>query len=126
MRFMVILLALLAAAKIWAQEWIARSALEEAMIAAYRDRAADACQKASSKDLRAAPSAGPQPGWASAAEIRLVIGRKDLDVRVWEIDDALWPKRFKHPFLVLVSPEGPGGLVCEFDVTLGQAALTRL
>ena len=40
-------------------------------------------------------------------------------------DNALWPKRFKHPFLVLVPPEGPGGLVCEYDVTLGQAALTR-
>ena len=125
MRFMVILLALLAAAKIGTQEWIARSALEEATIAAYRDRAADACQKASSKDPRAAPSAGPQPGWASPAETRLVIGRRDVDVRVWEIDNALWPKRFKHPFLVLVPPEGPGGLVCEYDVTLGQAALTR-
>jgi hypothetical protein len=125
MRVMVVLLALLAIAKIWAQERISRSGLEEALLAAYRDRATQACQLASSADPRAAASPAPQPDWAKPSESRVVIGRSDVEVRLWEMDNALWPRRFKHPFLVLVAREGPGGLVCEYDVTLGRATLTR-
>lgn len=126
MRVVVILLAVLAGAKILAQEWIARSAIEEALIAAYRDRAVEACQNAASKDIRAAPSAGPPAGWTRPSETRLVVGRRGVDVGIWDLDNPLWPTRFKRPFLVLVPPEGLGGLVCEFDVTLGQATLIRL
>ena len=68
MRVVVILLAVLAGAKILAQEWIARSAIEEALIAAYRDRAAEACRNAASKDIRTAPSAGSLAGWATPSE----------------------------------------------------------
>jgi hypothetical protein len=126
MRVVVIVLAVLAGAKLLAQELIARSAMEEALIAAYRDRAVEACQNAASKDLRAAPLAGVRTGWTKPSEIRLAIGRRDLEVKIWDLDNALWPERFKHPLLVVVPPEGLAGLVCEFDVTLGQAALARL
>ena len=45
MRAFVLLLALLAGLKIWASEQLFRSAAEEALVAAYRDRAVAACQK---------------------------------------------------------------------------------
>jgi hypothetical protein len=125
MRVMVVLLALLAAAKILAQERISRSGLEEALIAAYGDRAAQACQLASSPDPRALASPGPRPDWTKLSERRVVIGRNDVEVRLWELDNALWSRRFKHPFLVLEAPEGPGGSVCEYDLTLGRATLAR-
>ena len=129
MRAFVMLLALLAGLKIWASEQLFRSAAEEALVAAYRDKAMAACQreagggKEASKDLRSAGVLAS--AWAKPADIKLVIGKRGVDVNIWDHDNALWNVRYKYPYLVLTAPQGSGQGACEYDVTLGQASLTR-
>lgn len=131
MRAFVLLLALLAGLKIWASEQLFRSAAEDALVAAYRDKAVAACQKEAGvkepgRDVKAGlASAAAAAAWARPADIRLVIGKRGVDVNIWDRDNALWAVRYKYPFLVLKAAEGSGQGTCEYDVTLGQAAMLR-
>ncbi len=124
MRALVLVLAVLAGAKIIAQERLYRDGAEDALIRAYRERAMAACQ---SQDAASAQSVSTSaPLWTRPASVTLEIGRKSAAVNLWEVDNALWPARFKHPHVVLnASTEFPGP-VCEYDVVEGRAYLTQL
>ncbi len=122
MRAVVLVLAGLAGLKIWTHDQIFRSAAEEALVQAYRGPAVEACFKGTRRDSR--PAAGPNP-WAAPASVRLVMGRSDVDVAIWDVDNALWVMRYKYPLLVIDAGGAAAGLVCEYDVTLGTAAVTR-
>jgi hypothetical protein len=121
MRALVIVLAVLAGAKILAQERLYREGAEDALIRAYRERAMAACQ--SQQPPRASAAA---PLWTRPASVALVIGRKSAAVNLWEVDNALWPARFKHPHVVLTAKDGVPRPVCEYDVVEGRAYLTQL
>jgi hypothetical protein len=124
MRALVIVLAVLAAAKILAHERLYREGAEDALIKAYRERAMAACQsQEASRDKTVTASA---PLWTRPAHVGLVIGRKSAHVNLWEVDNALWSARFKHPHVVLTAREHAGGPVCEYDVIEGRAYLTQL
>ncbi len=124
MRALVIVLAVLAAAKILAQERLYREGAEDALIRAYRERAMAACQ--SQEASRAQSVSATSPLWTRPASIGLVIGRKSAPVNLWEVDNALWPARFRHPHVVLTARRDAGAPVCEYDVIEGRAYLTRL
>lgn len=135
MRAFVLLLAVLAGLKIWASEQLFRSAAEEALVAAYRDRAVAACQREAAaprdypaRDAKAviAAHAAAAQAWGKHADIRLVIGKRSVEVNIWDTDNALWNMRYKYPYLVLAAPAGTGLGACEYDITLGQTAITRL
>jgi len=121
MRFLVLALALLAGLKIWIQDTVYRSAAEEAIVLAYRARAADACAGAS--------RSGPEPGqqaaadWSSGAEPRVTVGNAALGVHIWDVDNALWNARFRQPYLVLTAPGA--GLACTYDILAAMATITR-
>jgi hypothetical protein len=114
-RALVLILAVLAGVKVWTQERLYRQGAEEALMLAYRERAIAACQ---SQEPARVASATSLPLWTQPATIALAIGRKSAGVRIWEVNNVLWPARFKHPHIVLTtSPHA----VCEYDVIEGRA-----
>jgi hypothetical protein len=121
MRLLVLFLALLAGAKVWTQHSLFKSGAEEALIAAYADRARQACQR-----QPALPGARPSPipDWARTAEMHLATGLRDVDVRVWQVDHELWASRYRNPILV-VTPPGPASeAACEYDILADRAYLS--
>ena len=122
-RAVVLILAVLAGVKIWAQERLYRQGAEEALMLAYRERAIAACQ--SQVPDRSLPAAA-SPLWTRPASVALVIGRSSANVNIWELDNALWPARFKHPHVVLKAREQGLREKCEYDVIEGRAYLTQL
>jgi hypothetical protein len=122
MRAMVLALALLAGLKIWAQDSVYRSATEQALISAYRDRAVTACRKEPQRDGRGYALAPFPIDWANAAETRLVIGDSRLSVYPWEVDHEHWNARYRSAYLILSSPTG---LDCTYDLAAGTARIYR-
>lgn len=120
MRALVLVLAGLAGLKIWTQDHIYRSATEEALVHAYRDRAIEACQKDRRRDAKVGAA-----HWANPASVRLVIGKEDVDVAIWDVDNPLWGVRYKYPLLVLTAAGPHAGVACEYDVTLGTAVVSK-
>ena len=121
MKAVVLLLAFLAAVKVGYQEWMLRTAAHEIIVAAYRERAVTACQK----DARGQQM--PQGvAWARPSDIRLVIGKSNLDVYFWQVDHALWNARFRNPYLFLASGDRPNRVFCEYDIVHGAASVFRM
>ena len=54
------------------------------------------------------------------------LGRSSALVSIWEINNELWPARFKHPHVVLTANDRLPHAVCEYDVIEGRAYLTQL
>jgi hypothetical protein len=121
MRALVIALAVLAGAKVWTQQHLYREGAADALIRAYRDRAIAACQ--SEQPVLAGKAS---PLWTRPASVKLVIGRSQADVNIWDYENVLWPARFKHPHVVLMGSTGATAPVCEYDVIEGRAYLTQL
>jgi hypothetical protein len=140
MRALVVVLAVLAGVKLWTQERLYRDGAREALLMAYRDRAIAACQM-SGPDTPANPAADPigrlsdraapastasLPLWTRPSSVSLAIGRSSAAVNIWEINNELWPARFKHPHVVLTASDRAPHAVCEYDVIEGRAYLTQL
>lgn len=121
MRILVIVLALLAAAKIGTQEYLIASAKSDIIIEAYRDRAVGACKEAAKAKRLELPST-----LASTRDVRLVIGKGSLDVALWQVEHALWQSRYKSPYLLFTLSEKPQRVFCEFDITQGSASVIRM
>jgi hypothetical protein len=120
-RALVLMLAVLAGVKVWTQERLYREGAREALLLAYRERAVAACQ---SQAPTSVASASEMPLWTRPASVTLSIGRSSAEVSIWEVNNALWPARFKHPHVVLTASDP--GAVCEYDVIEGRAYLAQL
>ena len=122
MKAIVILLALLAAAKLGYQEYLFRGGARDALVGAYKEHAAQACQK----DARSLTlGMGPQ-AWANAKTIRLVIGKSSIDVYPWQVDHALWNARYRNPYLVLTASQRSATVSCEYDIVNAAASVSRM
>jgi hypothetical protein len=137
MRALVVVLAVLAGVKVWTQERLYRDGARDALLLAYRDRAIAACQMSApdtpvgrqvlrSGDRTAPTSTASLPLWTRPASVTLAIGRSSAPVSIWEINNELWPARFKHPHVVLTANDRVPHAVCEYDVIEGRAYLTQL
>ncbi len=122
MKAFVFVLALLAVAKVGYQEYLFRIAAQEAMIAAYRERAAQACQK----DVRTAQLGINPLSWSNPASIKLQIGKSSVDVYFWQVDDQRWAARYRNPYLFLNAGQRYGSVHCEYDIVNAQAAVFRM
>lgn len=121
MRALVVVLAILAAAKLWTQGYLYREGAQDALIRAYRERAIAACQS------QPGPRADVQsPLWTRPATVDVVIGRSSANVRIWQLSSALWPARFKNPHVVLTVNDGTPPSMCEYDVIEGRAYVTLM
>lgn len=125
MRVLILALALLAALKIWVQDSFYRAATEEALVSAYRARAAESCRSAGSPSAAPAASATAPVAtdWSTGPAPRIAIGNPAVDVRVWEFDSERWNARFRQPYLVL-SAAG-AGVSCTYDILADTAEITR-
>ena len=124
LRLAVLALAFLAGAKVWTQDTLFRSGAEEALVAAYRDRAIQACQKRQQNPAAEATAASPI-NWARSASIHMSTGSRNAAVHFWQVDHALRNARFRNPFLVLTAGDHAPGFTCEYDVLFGLAAVIR-
>lgn len=121
MRSLVVVLVLLAAAKIGAQQYLVDSAKSDVIVNAYRERAVGACQDAVKRgNLRVGQE------WVRASDARVVIGKSSLDVQLWQLDHALWTSKYKSPFLFLTISEQPAKIYCEYDISQGVASVIKL
>ena len=118
MRAFVLFLALLVALKIWVQDSFYRAATQDALVAAYRVRAAQAC--AASPVLM--PAGSETIDWSKDDEARVTIGKPSVAVHFWDIDNELWDTRFRQPFLMLSSGNG---YTCAYDLLAGTAEIIR-
>lgn len=121
MRGLVLVLLLLAAAKVGTQLYLSSTAKDDIIVAAYRERAVGACEQAAKlKRVELEPS------WSKTRAVELVIGKASLDVRLWQTDHALWQSKFKNPYLFLTMRETPQKVFCEFDIVQGSATVLRM
>jgi hypothetical protein len=119
MRAIVVTLALLATLKIWVQDSLYRSATEEALVSAYRTRAADACTR-----ISAAGRASPDGvDWTKEGQPRVTVGNPAIAVHIWQFDHELWNARYRQPYLVL-SRSGSSAS-CRYDILADRAEISR-
>ncbi len=121
MKAIVYLLALFAAIKIGSAEYLFRTSARDVIVAAYRERAIQACQR----DTRPALSGTAATSWAKPADVQLSIGKSGLDVQLWQVDHHLWNARYRNPYLVLTLADVATSLVCEYDVMHNATVLSR-
>jgi hypothetical protein len=122
MRNLVILVALLAAAKIGYQEYLFRVSAREVIVATYQERALQTCQK-QAKGGNAAPHT---TAWNKPSSVSLVIGKSNLDVYFWQINNSMWNARYRNPYLFIVAEEKPAYVFCEYDILNGAASVYRM
>lgn len=121
LRALVVTLAVLAGAKLWAQERLYRDGAQEALMRAYRDRAIAACQSAH------VPYSGARTLlWTQPSSVDLVIGRSNVDVHIWQLGSERWPLRFKHPHVVLTLGGAELSSICEYDVIEERAYVSQM
>lgn len=109
MRVLLFLLFALAAGKIVTQSHIQRQAAENTIINAYRDHALAACQQFSI----------PSPGTTAPVKFELMIGRRDLNVRLWQTSHSKWSARYQDPILIITANDMGKPSVCEYDIKSG-------
>ena len=121
MKAVAFFLVLLASVKIGYHEYMFRTATNEVIVAAYRERAISACQRDAKGLSMVAASA-----WSKPQSVKLVIGKQNLDVYLWQVDHTMWSARFKNPYLFLAASEKPSKVFCEFDIVHGAASVFRM
>jgi hypothetical protein len=122
MKAIVVLLAILAALKVGVREQLFRTSSQDVIVAAYRERAADACQREPKSQVLGIET----KGWSKASEARVAIGKNDVGVFLWQVDDELWNARFRNPYLYLSTTARTGKFGCEYDIVKGAASVFRL
>ena len=122
MKTVVFILALLATVKLGHHEYLYRSATQEAIVAAYKERAADACRK----DARSAFLGVASQAWNAPTSVQLMIGKSSLDVQFWQVDNKLWNARYRNPLLVLSTGSPRGSVYCEYDIVNAAATVIRM
>ncbi len=121
MRVLVLALALLVGLKIWIQDGAFRQATEQALVAAYRERAATACRKEPQKSPISPELAAFATDWSNNTEVHLSAGNSALSVHLWQIDHEQWDARYRNLYLMLTSR----GLTCAYDIAAGTAEISR-
>ncbi|MFA5950183.1 MAG: hypothetical protein WC807_07860 [Hyphomicrobium sp.] len=123
MRALLLGLALLATLKIWVQDWAYRSATEHALIAAYRERAVAACQKAAPAAADTTPL-GLAVDWSRQQDASITVGNSAVSVHIWDIQSKLWVDRYRKPYLILSAPDA--SLACAYDIDDSAAEICKL
>lgn len=120
MRIFVVAIALLAGLKIWTQDHMYRSAMTDAVIAAYRDRAVQSCRVQEGYAVKA--TINP---WVGATPDGVRIGNPAAEVALWDVNNPEWEARFRHPYLIMTL-DGDIPATCTYDLVAGTARIGRL
>ncbi len=111
MRILIFFLLALALGKVGAQSYIRQQSANETIVSAYREHALAACQQNGQKTPN--------------VSVELVIGKSDLNVRLWQTGHAQWSARYKDPFILIKSKANDRAVICEYNINRGTVA-TRL
>jgi hypothetical protein len=111
MRFIALILILLAGAKVGYQEYLYRASTGEVLVSAFRDQAVAACQR----DATAAGLAD-RAAWANPKQVWFGVGNPSADVSVWQIDHARWGERYRTPYLFVSPGNARTSAVCAYDL----------
>ncbi len=123
MRFVVIILVLLASLKVWTQDRMYRSVVGEALVEAYRDRAIEVCRKQTAKTVPVASQRTVAGLWSVASAAEITLGASDVNVALWDTENPLWQQRFRNPHLVLTGT-GDSSAHCTYDFRACVATLS--
>lgn len=126
MRAVVIILAVLVGAKIWAQDKLYREAAGEALLSAYKLHAEAACVARPQTDARGMPVAVGSVNWKQSDTAHVMLGNPRLSVPVWQLEHPLWNARYKNPIVRLTVGDRYSRLACDYDVMSGKAELLVL
>jgi hypothetical protein len=111
MRFIAVILILLAAGKVGYQQYLYRASTADVMVTTFRDQAVAACQRDAT-----ATGLADRTAWASPALVWFGVGNPHADVSVWQVDHARWGERYRTPFLFVATANASGGPVCAYDI----------
>jgi hypothetical protein len=121
MKPLLVFLALLATAKIVHHEYLFRTSTRDVIINAYKERALQACQKDA---LGSMLGVSPQ-SWTTPNSISLTIGKRNLDVQLWQVDNSMWNARYRNPYLVVSTGQRAATTYCEYDIVNSAAYVYR-
>lgn len=123
MRAVVMVLALLVAAKIWTQDKLHRDAANDALLAAYKLHAEQTCVGRPQTDARGMPVAVGSVDWKKPETAEVLLGNPRLSVPVWQFEHPQWNARYKNPVVRLTVGDRYSRLACDYDVMTGKAEL---
>ncbi len=115
MRVILFLLIVLAVGKIGMQSYIRQQSAKDTIINAYRDHALAACRQ-----YTGATDTANNP-----ASIKLVIGKEELNVRLWQTSHRKWSARYQDPVIVIATQGTNERVVCEYDINTGTVYALR-
>jgi hypothetical protein len=122
MRFIVVILVLLAGVKVWTHDRTYRSVMGEALVTAYRERAIELCRQQTAKRAHVASSTIASL-WNDNSGAEVTLGDSDVKVAIWDTKNPLWPQRFRNPHLILTGA-GESSAHCAYDLHAGVATLS--
>ncbi len=125
-RALVIVLAILAGLKIWTQDHLYRSAVEEALLAAYRLPAQAACQAQPATGPTGLPLTVRNLDWSKHDEAQILIGDTNVTVPIWHFDDPNWKSRYKQAIIRLTLGDRLSRVACDYNVDSASARVHML
>jgi hypothetical protein len=121
MRFIAVILILLAAGKVGYQQYLYRAATADVMLATFREQAVAACQRDAT-----ATGLADRTAWASPAQVWFGVGNPNADVSVWQVDHARWGERYRTPFIFVATASTSSGPVCAYDIVARRTMVLPL
>lgn len=122
LRNAIIAVVALIAANFAYDQYLFRSAAHDVIIETFQATAAQACHSnAITQKISASETA-----WRNPASLKLVIGKSNLDVYFWQIDNSMWNAKYKNPYMLLVADENPAYILCEYDILHRRASVHRM
>lgn len=119
MRWVVYALVALVALKLYGEDWLHRSATEQALQHAFTKDALSACRQDRTHPLNAkAPKM-----WDNPHRVSVIIGDPGADVALWQLTDPNWDRAHATAFLLITPADRHSGITCLFDLASGTARL---
>jgi hypothetical protein len=125
MRLIIFLLIALAIGKVGTQAYIRQQSATATIINAYREHALAACRQSGLVPAHSNYNGQVSTGSDSNHNIELIIGRKELDVRLWQTSHRDWSTKYRDPFLIIKSGAAGATSACEYDINRGTVHASR-
>jgi hypothetical protein len=122
MRAIVVALAVLACAKLGSHAYFYRAATYDIIVKTFKNRALVACADSGARGQFRIPARV----WSQPESVALEIGKRALDVPLWQINHQHWHARYKDPYIVVTANRQSASIVCEYDVTRSIATVYGL
>ena len=127
MKYVALILAVLAGAKLATVDYLYKAATRDALVAAFGTQAVAACQKAQrpADNLKAGAVKTGQL-WGTPGQVRIEIGNRNNAVALWQVDQHAWQTRFRRAFIVLDANAEATPARCHYDIVAGTAVVSDL